>query len=103
LITNKENQWQPEPLQVIPRLFQFTCGHIKLKQKEINEEVVNKIKDLKQRKGIRKDQNKSIIHLPKLNKWFEEALKRKIKLHSTKNGLLMQLRLLVNGSTTILE
>lgn len=62
-----------------------------------------KSKNLKQRKGIRKDQNKSIIHLPKLNKWFEEALKRKIKLHSTKNGLLMQLRLLVNGSTTILE
>jgi hypothetical protein len=47
LTTNKENQWQLEPLQVILRLFQFTCGHIKLKKKEINEEVANKIKKLK--------------------------------------------------------
>jgi len=34
LITNKENQWQLEPLQVIPRLFQFTCGHIKTKERD---------------------------------------------------------------------
>jgi len=54
LITNKENQWQPEPLQVIPRLFQFTCGHIKLKQKEIDEEVVNKIKELKTKERDKK-------------------------------------------------
>ncbi len=61
-----------------------------------------KSKSLKQKKWIKKDQNKSIIHLPKLNKWFKEALKRKIKLYSTKIGLLMQLGL-VDGFTIILE
>jgi hypothetical protein len=45
---------QHEPLQVIPRLFQFTCGHINLKQKEIDKEVVNKIKELKAKERDKK-------------------------------------------------
>jgi hypothetical protein len=58
LTTNKENQWQPKPLHVIPRLFQFICGHIKLKQKEIDEEVANKIKEFKAKERDKKRSKK---------------------------------------------